>query len=86
MILNPGFLLKITLIFDSLINSRQEKGEIIPYLNESERVDVNPLLIHYSRANTLRKYMGLPLLEPLGKTFEPARDTAGKNTTGMYHT
>jgi hypothetical protein len=51
-------------MLDSLINNRQAGGVVIPYLTEQERVDVNPLLINYHRANTLRKYEGLPLLVP----------------------
>ena len=56
-----------TLIFDSLINNRQAQGEIIPYLTEAERVDVNPLLVQYERANAIRRYKGLPILVPQGE-------------------
>jgi hypothetical protein len=44
----------------------QAQGVFIPYLTEAERVDVNPLLINYHRANTLGQYEGLPLLVPEG--------------------
>jgi hypothetical protein len=37
----------------------------MPWINESETFDVNPLKIHLHRANTLRKYRNMPLL------FEP---------------
>ena len=64
-------------MFNSLIYNRQSQGIYIPYLTEAERVDVNPLLIRYHRANTLRQHEGLPLLEPQGDMPIFERGTAG---------
>jgi hypothetical protein len=85
--------LKDILMFDSLINNRQEKGETISWLDESERFDVNPMLINYKRANTIRAYKNLPLIEPTGYRpqiettgeNEPAEDTAGTDTAGLHY-
>jgi hypothetical protein len=55
-----------TFIFQNLIDNRQQKGEVIKYLDESERVDINPMLINCHRANTIRKYRNLPPLDTLG--------------------
>jgi hypothetical protein len=85
-------------IFHNLIDNRQQKGEVIKYLDESERVDVNPMLINYHRANTIRKYRNLPQLDTLGQSpeidlmmggmsLEPAGDTQaeGGNIEGMSY-
>ena len=58
---------RVTLTSDGLINNRQSQGEVIPYLTEAERVDVNLLLVDYERANVIRRYEGLPILVPLGE-------------------
>ena len=51
---------RVTLTFDGLINNRQSQGEVIPYLTEAERVDVNLLLVDYERANVIRRYEEMP--------------------------
>jgi hypothetical protein len=77
-------------LFQRLINNRQEQGQVIPWLDKSERFDVNLMLVSYHRANVIRKYQNLPLLEPMGDgpqleeslenmSLEPADDTAGAN-------
>ena len=61
-------------------------------MDESERLDVNPMLIAYHRANTLRAYKNLPQLVESGHKPqlqnmlgpELAEETAGTDTAGMH--
>ena len=78
-----------TFVFDRLIiNNRQEQGQVIRWLDGSERFDITPMLINYERANKIRKHQNLPPLEPIGELAEESMEDislepAGTNT-GMH--
>jgi hypothetical protein len=78
-----------TFVFDRLIiNNRQEQGQVIWWLDGSERFNINPMLINYERANKIRKHQNLPPLEPIGELAEESMEDislepAGTNT-GMH--